>query len=453
VAFIPLTPTERDEMLTRIGVASEEALFEIIPASVRFPSLDLPPALTELEAARHLSELASKNRHIGEMACFVGAGAYAHYVPSAVAHVTGRSEFYTAYTPYQAEASQGTLQFMFEFQSLTCELLGMDVANASVYDGSTALAEAVLMAQRLTRRDRAVVAESVHPEYRATLDTYLAARGLRVSTLPTSRNGQRLRSAELPDAFDPDTACVVVQQPDFFGHVRDYCAERLAERVHAAGALLIAVVAEPVSLALLAPPGAWGADIAVAEGQALGVQLQFGGPWAGMMACRAEHVRQLPGRIVGQTSDAEGRRGFVLTLQAREQHIRREKATSNICTSQTLLTLAITTYLSLMGPEGLRQAAAQSHSKAVYAAGRVAELPGYQVLTAEPFFNEFAIQCPADAAGIRRGLAERGILGGLELGRYYPELENTLLLCCTELNTRQQIDALVSALAELGGAR
>ncbi|MBI4493728.1 MAG: aminomethyl-transferring glycine dehydrogenase subunit GcvPA [Chloroflexi bacterium] len=452
MVFIPLTEQERAEMLARVGVASTDELFEAIPAEHRFPRLDLPPALAELEVARHLAELAASNRHLEQMACFVGAGAYYHSIPSAVAHITGRSEFYTAYTPYQAEASQGTLQFMFEFQSLACELLGLDVANASVYDGSTALAEAVLMAQRVTRRDRVLVADSVHPEYRAVLRTYLGGRGLDLVAVPTRLVGEALAGVELPDQLDQRTACVVVQQPDFFGHVKDFRAERLAERVHAQGALLVAVVAEPVSLGLLAPPGAWGADIAVAEGQALGVPLQFGGPWAGLMACRQEHVRQLPGRIVGQTVDMEGRRGFVLTLQAREQHIRREKATSNICTSQTLLTLAITAYLSLMGPAGLREVARQSHAKAAYAASRIGRLPGYRVLTAEPFFNEFAVACPTEARQLRRDLLERGAIGGLELGRFYPRLSNALLFCCTEMNTRQQIDRLVEALAELGGA-
>lgn len=439
-------------MLARIGISSTEELFTVIPAKHRFPALDLPPALTELEVARHLGELAARNRTPADLACFLGAGAYYHYVPSAVAHVTGRSEFYTAYTPYQAEASQGTLQFMFEFQSLVCELLGMEVANASVYDGSTALAEAVLMAQRLTRRDKVLVADSVHPEYRAVLSTYLSGRGLGIGSLPIRREDGRLAGEALPDRLDEGTACVVVQQPDFFGHIHDFRAEGLADWVHAQGALLVAVVAEPVSLGLLAPPGAWGADIAVAEGQGLGVPLQFGGPWAGLMACRQEHMRQLPGRIVGQTVDLEGRRGFVLTLQAREQHIRREKATSNICTSQTLLTLAISAYLSLMGPGGLRQAAQQSHAKAAYAAGRIGQLPGYRVLTAEPFFNEFVVASPMDARDLRQQLLGRGILGGLDLGRYYPELSNALLLCCTEMNSRQQIDALVAALAELGGA-
>lgn len=450
MAFVPLTGAERSEMLARIGIASEEQLFEAVPAEHRFPTLELPPPLTELEASAHLERLASRNRHTGELACFVGAGAYAHYIPSAVDHILRRSEFATAYTPYQAEASQGTLQGIFEFQSLTCELLGMEVANASVYDGSTALAEAVLMAQRLTRRDRVLVAESVHPEYRATLDTYLRGRGVEVELLPTRQVDGRLAGPAIPEAVGADTACVVVQQPDFFGHIHDFRALRLAERVHASGALLVAVVAEPISLGLLAPPGAWGADIAVAEGQGLGVPLQFGGPWAGLMACRQELVRQLPGRLVGQTTDLDGRRGFVLTLQAREQHIRREKATSNICTSQTLVTLGICVYLSLMGPRGLREAARQSHAKAAYAARRIGELPGYEVRTAEPFFNEFVVACPGDAARIQEGLLERGMLGGLQLQPYYPELGEALLLCCTELNTRAQIDSLVSALRALG---
>ncbi len=448
--FIPITSAEREEMLKTVGVASCDALFADVPAHARFPHLDLPPSLTEMEAARHLADLASRNTPVEKLACFLGAGAYYHYIPAAVDHIISRSEFYTAYTPYQPEISQGTLQSMFEFQSLVCDLLGMDVANASMYDGSTALAEAVLMAQRLTRRDRVVVSGGVHPEYRQVLDTYLQGRDLVSVVSSVDLHNGEIRVGPVEELVDQETACAVVQQPDFFGSVQDL--EPVASHVRAKGALLVIVVVEPISLGLLRSPGEWGADIAVAEGQALGVPLSLGGPWVGLMATRKQYVRQLPGRLVGATTDSQGRRGFVLTLQAREQHIRREKATSNICTSQTLLALAVTAYLSLMGPSGLRQAATLSHQKALYAAARIGELQGYRLLTPRPFFNEFAVSCPAPVSQLRDDLLARGILGGYELGRSYQCLEDAMLLCFTEMNSRQQIDDLVEALKEVAKA-
>src|SRR5919199_1837685 len=317
-------------------------------------------------------------------------------------------QFFTAYTPYQPEVSQGTLQAMFEYQSLVCDLLGQDVANASVYDGASAVGEAVLMAQRLTHRDRVVLGGSVHPQWRAVVEAYVSARGVDIATSSISFDTQ-VREERLLDLVDADnTACVVVQQPDYFGHVRDL--NGLAAAVHERGALLITAVADATSLGVLKSPGAWGADIATAEGQSLGLPLQFGGPWAGLMACKTEYVRQLPGRIAGQTTDHDGRRGFVLTLQAREQHIRREKATSNICTSQTLLAIGITAYLSLMAPAGLREVARQSHAKAGYAAQRIAGLPGYAVLTPRPFYNEFLVGTPLETSDLRHRLGERRAL-------------------------------------------
>src|ERR687887_275174 len=429
-------------MLRRIGVDSIDALFNDVPADARFPRLELPPALTELEASRHLAELAGQNVSVKDWPCFIGGGAYNHYSPSAVGHIMGQPNFYTAYTPYQPEVSQGTLQASFEFQSLVSELLGLGVANDSVYDGASAVGEAVLMAQRLTRRERVVLAGSVHPQWRAVVQTYVAAREVEVVTSRvTIDDTTALHEQGLVELVDDDTAAVVVQQPDVFGHVRDL--NGLADAVHGRGALLIVGVADATSLGVLKSPGDWGADIATAEGQSLGLPLQFGGPWAGLMACKPDYVRQLPGRIAGQTTDRDGRRGFVLTLQAREQHIRREKATSNICTSQTLLAIGISAYLSLMGPRGLQEVARQSHAKAAYAAQAISQLPGYSVLTPAPFYNEFVVQTREPGEAVRHRMLERQLLAGVPLGRDYPELENALLLAFTEQNTRQEIDRLV----------
>jgi glycine dehydrogenase subunit 1 len=430
-------------MLRTIGVDQLEQLFDDVPADARFPTLDLPPALTELEVSRHLAGLAGRNVSVRDWPCFIGGGAYNHYSPSAVGHIMGQPNFYTAYTPYQPEVSQGTLQASFEFQSLVCELLGMDVANDSVYDGASAVGEAVLMAQRLTRRERVVLAGSVHPQWREVVESYVAGRDVDIVTGPID-----VDAGSPVDLVDEHTACVVVQQPDVFGHVRDLAG--LAEAVHAHGALLIVGVADATSLGVLKSPGAWGADIATAEGQSLGLPLQYGGPWAGLMACKAAFVRQLPGRISGQTTDGGGRRGFVLTLQAREQHIRREKATSNICTSQTLLAVGITAYLSLMGPRGLREVARQSHAKAVYAADRIASLAGFELLTPRPFYNEFLLSTPVDGLELRHRLVERSILAGVPFLHQTPGFERTLLLAFTEANTRAEIDQLVGTLAEVG---
>jgi len=433
-------------MLRTIGVERVEQLFEDVPPDTRYPSLELPPALTELEASRHLAQLADQNVSVTDWPCFIGGGAYNHYSPSAVGHIMGQPQFYTAYTPYQPEVSQGTLQASFEFQSLVCELLGMGVANDSVYDGASAVGEAVLMAQRLTRRERVVLAGSVHPHWREVVQTYVAAREVDIATSRVSIEEDGLREQRVLELVDDNTAAVVVQQPDVFGHVRDL--NGLADAVHERGALLIVAVAEATSLGVLKSPGDWGADVATAEGQSLGLPLQFGGPWAGLMACKPEYVRQLPGRISGQTADHEGRRGFVLTLQAREQHIRREKATSNICTSQTLLAIGITAYLSLMGPTGLREVARQSHAKATYAAERIGALPGFAVLTPRPFYNEFLVRTPVPTFELRHRLVERHILAGVPFLSGVEGFERTLLVAFTEQNTSSEIDGLVDALAE-----
>ena len=434
-------------MLQTIGVDSVQQLFDDVPAEARFPDLDLPPPLTELEAVRYMSGLAEKNVSLKDWPCFIGGGAYNHYSPSAVGHIMGQPQFYTAYTPYQPEVSQGTLQASFEFQSLVCEMLGLDVANDSVYDGASAAGEAVLMAQRITHRDRVLLAGSVHPHWREVVRSYVAARDVEIVTSQVALRESSLDAERIVEHLDDRTACVVVQQPDVFGHVRDL--NGLADAVHARGALLIVGVADPTSLGILKSPGAWGADIATAEGQPLGLPLQFGGPWAGLMACKSEYMRQLPGRISGQTTDHDGRRGFVLTLQAREQHIRREKATSNICTSQTLLAIGITAYLSLMGPLGLREVARQSHAKAVYAADSISRVEGFQLLTPRPFYNEFLLQTPLETPELRHCLVEQRILAGVPLFYEAPGFERSLLLAFTEQNTRAEIDRLVAALAEV----
>ena len=451
MAFIPLTADERESMLAEVGVASISDLFADIPSDLRFPHLDVPAPLTELETVQKMSGLAAKNRSVADLACFVGAGYYNHYAPSVVAHLMGRSEFYTSYTPYQPEVSQGTLQYSFEFQSLVCDLFEMDVANSSVYDGASGAAEAVLMALRVSRRDKVVLDGSVHPEYRAVIGSYLDGRGIDMVTSEVSLGEGTLKRQPTAELLDDETACVVIQQPDFFGTIRDLTA--IVARAREVGALVVYVVGDPVSLGLLKTPGAWDADIAVGEGQGLGLPLQFGGPGVGLMTCKQQHLRQLPGRIVGQTTDHNGRRGFVLTLQAREQHIRREKATSNICTSQTLLALGATIYLASMGPVGLKQAAGLSHKRTRELASEVGKLPGYTVVNDGPVFDEVTVLCPTDGESVRHTLAKRGIIGGYPAGRDYPGFENALVFCATERTTTDEIQWLVDGLAEIGGAR
>jgi len=458
--FIPHTEEERQEMLRAIGVERIEDLFADVPEAYRFPPLNLPPPLTELEARWELEALAEANTHAGQYACFLGAGAYRHFIPAVVDELLRRGEFYTAYTPYQPEVSQGTLQAMFEFQSMICALTGMEVANASHYDGSSALAEAVLMALRLTRgeRPRILLFPTIHPEYRAVVRTYVQHLDVRLEgdegwTREQLREPLAVLEA-LEARLDGETAALVIPYPDFLGRVLPPARLReTADRVHRAGALLIAVI-NPIALALFEPPGSWGADIVVGEGQPLGIPLSFGGPYLGLMATRMAFVRQLPGRLVGETVDREGRRGYVLTLSTREQHIRREKATSNITTNVGLMALAATIYLSSLGRHGLRQVATLCYHKAHYLAGRIAALPGYEVWTEQPFFHEFVVRTPRPVEEINRILYEDyQIIGGYDLGRAYPELDGHMLLCATEMNTREELDALVTALSEIGGLK
>ncbi len=447
MTYVPMTTDERAAMLQALGLSSTEQLFDVIPAGIRFPNISIGEPLSELEATEAVEALAARNRAVSDIPTFLGAGAYRHFVPAAVGAVMGRSEFSTAYTPYQPEVSQGTLQASFEFQSLICDLTGMDVTNASVYDGASAVAEAVLMALRLTGRGRVVVSGGVNPRYRETLATYVGPREVQIDTTGVHpRTDGALVEDDVAAAIDQSTACVVVSQPTFFGEIRDLGP--VVEAAHRAGALVVQVY-NPMSLGLLRPPGAWGADIAVAEGQPLGIPLSYGGPYVGLMSCRSELVRQMPGRIVGQTSDARGRRGFVLTLQAREQHIRREKATSNICTSQTLISFGVATYLALVGPGGLRDVAEACARNARRAAEQLVAIPGVELITPRPFFHEFAIRTPLLAAELNRRLLARDIIGGYDLGSMSPGLGDAMLLCCTEVTTQAQIDALVQAVREI----
>ena len=451
MSYTPHTESDRAKMLAEIGVESIGDLFLDVPESVRYPELKLPPPMSEAEILRELRAMSEENADLDHYACFLGAGAYNHFVPSVVGHVIGRSEFYTAYTPYQPEISQGTLQAIFEYQSMVCALTGMDVANASHYDGATSLAEAALMSVSISRgrRRKIIVSPTVHPEYRATLRTYTPGPDLTVETLNFKSQTLSFEVESLEFEVDEDTACVIVQQPDFFGQLMGVNElKRLVEMVHEAGALLVVAV-DPISLGLFTPPGEYGADIVVGEGQSLGNPLNFGGPYLGIFACREKYMRKMPGRLVGETVDTQGRRGFVLTLSAREQHIRRERATSNICTNQALCALAAGAYLAAMGKGGLRQVAELCYHKAHYAAQRIGALPGFDLVGSRPFFKEFVVRCPRPPSEINEALLERRIIGGYDLGRDYPQLENHMLFCVTEMNTKEEIDRLVEALREL----
>ncbi len=448
--FIPNTDQDRQQMLRAIGVQSVDELLAVVPAEVRRPPLNLPGPLTEMELKAELRALADRNADATHFSHFLGAGAYHHHVPAAVSQLLMRSEFYTSYTPYQPEVSQGVLQATFEFQSMICSLTGMDVTNASMYDGATALAEAALMAISATRRQKVVVSGSVHPEYREVLNTYVRSRGFQVVTSAVAREADRIVEGDLGPLMDEETACCIVQQPNFFGSVRDL--SEVADRIHRVGGLFI-VSSDPVALGLLKSPGEWGADIAVGEGQGLGNAVAFGGPYLGLLACRERFVRQMPGRLVGATVDHQGRRGFVLTLQTREQHIRREKATSNICTSEALMALAATIYLALIGPKGLRQVATLCFEKAHYAARSIGSLDGYRVLDTGHFFNEFVVQGPRTPAETNRFLLGHRIVGGYDLGLAYPQLEGCMLLAATETISKDEIDGLATALSEVAAPR
>ncbi len=443
---LPLTDDDRTAMLAAIGVPSVDDLYCDVPPAARLKTLlDLPVHQGEMEVERALAAMASKNVAAGSVPCFLGAGAYRHHVPAAVDHIIQRGEFLTSYTPYQAEISQGTLQYLFEFQTQVAMITAMDVASASHYDGATACAEAALMARRLAKRPRVVLSGGLHPHYRAVTETNLQFLDADAAALPPDAEGVEDPIA----AIDQNTACVVVQNPDVFGRLRDLTA--LADACHGAGALLIVVVNEVVSLGLVRPPGAMGADIVAAEGQSLGNPLGFGGPHLGLLATRHEFVRQMPGRIAGQTTDVDGARGWVLTLSTREQHIRRDKATSNICTNSGLCALGFSAHLALLGEDGFRKLAALNHASAVGLADRLASLAGVDVLN-ETFFNEFTIRLPRPASEIADELAEAGVLGGVPASRLWPGLDalsHLMLVAVTETVTDADMDALAGALEDV----
>jgi glycine dehydrogenase subunit 1 len=441
MAFIPHTNEDRRAMLAAIGVDRIEDLYKIIPEKVRFPDFDLPGAVTEMEIAAELQSLAEVNLNMRHVACFLGAGAYNHFIPAAVDAILRRNEFYTAYTPYQPEISQGTLQAIFEYQSLMVNLTGMQVSNASHYDGATALAEAVVMALNVHqgKRSKVILSPAIHPQYRQVVRTY--TRGMGLTLIGDDDLDHNVEW--LSEALDENTTLVAVQYPDFFGGIQDWTA--LGEAAHEVGALLCVVV-NPLSLGLLKPPGEFGADIVVGDGQPLGIPLSFGGPTLGIFTTREKYVRKMAGRLVGETVDSRGQRGFVLTLAPREQHIRREKATSNICTNQGLMALAATVYLSLMGKQGLRNVAESCFYKAHAAAKKIDALRGYRLWNTGDFFHEFVIECPQAVKTINDRLLEEDIIGGYDLGRDYAPLENHMLIAVTETNTEAEIDALVAAL-------
>jgi glycine dehydrogenase subunit 1 len=439
--------TEQDQaaMLEAIGVPSVEALFESIPPSLRLKRpLGVPPALDELTLSQKTEALAAKNRVGGDAVCFLGGGSYDHFIPSVVDAIAGRGEYYTAYTPYQAEASQGSLQAFFEFQTLICELTGLDVSNASLYEGGSAVAEAVLMAMGVTNRTgKVLIGESVHPEYRTTLSTYLANLEPKVETIPAPQGF--VDPDDVKKALDDQTVCVIVQHPNFFGHLEE--VDALGKLCHERGALFV-VSFDPISLGLLTRPGDYGADIAVGEGQSLGNPMVFGGPVLGLLACKSAFVRKIPGRLVGQTTDRNGKRCWVLTLQTREQHIRREKATSNICTNQGLFALRTAVYLAALGPQGLKETAELCVRKAHYAAQQMTQVPGVKLKFDRPFFKEFTLKLPSgDVPALLERLLASGYHAGLSLGRWYPELKDCVSVAVTEKRTKAEIDCLATALA------
>lgn len=434
-------------MLSSIGLASAEQLFDSIPSELRLKSpLKTPAALSEIELLGRFEKLGARNAGAKRIS-FLGAGAYSHYIPTIVDHILSRSEFFTAYTPYQPEISQGTLQTIFEFQTLVCQLTGMEVANASMYDGSTALAEAVLMAERVTRKAKVVASAAIHPQYLEVIRTYVQHAGIDLEVVSFDEDSGQA-GQKLADSIDDKTAAVVVQSPNFFGCVEDLAT--FANAVHAKGALLVVAVTEAISFGLLKAPGACGADIVVAEGQSFGVPLSFGGPYVGLFATKEKYARQIPGRLVGEAYDKQGRRGFVLTLATREQHIRREKATSNICTNEGLIALAATVYLETMGRRGMREVAEQCIQKAAYAARRIRGLSGFELPFSGPCFNEFVVRAPSNATELLARLGkEKNIEGGVALSPFFAEREREFLVCVTETNTREQIDQLVDGLGAI----
>jgi glycine dehydrogenase subunit 1 len=431
--YIGISRSDQEAMLKDIGVQSVEDLFKDIPEKLRNGNFNLPPSLSEIEVKKLLYQMSNQNANLNDYACFLGAGNYRHFIPGTVEHVISRSEFFTAYTPYQAETSQGTLQAMYEYQSLVCQLTGMEVSNAGLYDVSTAAAEAAVMACSLTQRLKIIVSGNVNPGYQQVINSYASGRGLEVDVVANLDSS----------GISAESACLIVQNPNFYGSLEDLANCSL--KAHNAGALLIVIV-NPISLGMYRTPASYGADIVVADGQSLGNPVSFGGPNLGIFTCRKEYLRQMPGRIVGKTVDAEGKPGYVMTLVTREQHIRRERATSNICTSEALLALAVTVYLATLGKAGLFQVAKLCYQKAHYAADRINQLKGFSLAFQNPFFNEFVVTCPVDPKRINQALLKEKIIGGLDLN---PRVKNGMLICVTEMNTREEIDKLVKILGNL----
>jgi glycine dehydrogenase subunit 1 len=447
MTYIPISPKERDAMLETVGVKKLDDLFDSVPAKHRFPELNLPPAITEMEAAAELGELAQANESTKELVSFLGAGMYNHYIPSVVDHILRRGEFYTAYTPYQPEISQGTLQGIFEYQSLMSVLTGMDVSNASHYDGATAAAESINLAWAVFRgkRTKVVISPTVNPQYREVIRTYTQGMDLELAGDNAEADLDTGPEA-LTDLIDDNTMLVIVQYPDFFGRIYDY--NKLTELAHEKGAL-VCVVANPTALAMFKTPADMDADIVVGEGQPLGIPMWYGGPSLGFFTTRKKFVHKMAGRLVGETVDARGQKAYVLTLTAREQHIKRERATSNICTNQGLLALASAVYLSLVGKEGLRQVAESCYHKAHYAAEQLSKLPGMGLCFNEPYFHEFALCVGKPVEEINEHLLDHGFIGGYDLGKDYPALKDHMLVAVTEMNTKEEIDAFVQVLAEV----
>jgi len=432
--YIPHTEEDVQKMLKAIGVKSIEDLFGNIPKGHRLSkSLDLPSPLSEIDLIRHMEGLQSPI-----VTSFIGGGAYDHFIPAVVSHLTSRSEFYTAYTPYQAEISQGTLQAIFEFQTLMCQLTGMEVSNASMYDGASSLAEAVLMAHRITGRKKVLLSQTIHPEYREVIQTYIDPEEQEIVLIPYLKGEGRTDEKILAQFLDQDVSAVVIQNPNFFGVIEDL--QTIGERVHQKGGLVIAGFSEPIAYGMLRPPGEFGADIVAGEGQSLGIPLSFGGPYLGIFTTRDKFTRNMPGRLVGETVDLEGKRGFVLTLATREQHIRRERATSNICTNEGLCALMATIFLSCLGKEGLRELAVMNLSKAEYAKKAASQIKSCKVAFSSPTFNEFVLEIKGDPEKVLEKLKKEGILGGLSLVKFYPELNHHLLVTVTEINKKEEID-------------
>ena len=446
MSYLSLSDRDKAEMLARVGAASTGDLFGCIPEAIRFKGLlDLPAAQSELELVRTIDAVGGKNSY-GRHLAFLGAGAYDHFIPTVVDYLSSRGEFVSPYTPYQPEVSQGTLQLIFEFQTLICQLTGLDISNDSLYDGSTGAAEAVLMAHRVTSRNKVLLARSLHPQYREVVRTYIKNLGIEAVEVGFGPDG-RIDKAELGRGLDDQTAAVICQSPNFFGVVED--VQSLSEAAHAVKALSVAVVAEALSLALLEAPGKLGADIVTGEAQSFGLPVSFGGPYLGFMACKKDFLRQMPGRITGQTVDTEGRRGFVLTLSTREQHIRRERATSNICSNQALCALRATIFLETLGKQGLRELAWQNAQKTAYAADKLAAIPGVKRKFTGPVFNEFAVELPKPWQAVDAALRAKGLVGGYGLGAEYPGIGNAALVCVTEMRTKDEIDRLARTLQEV----